>query len=111
MTTAAAFRAVPEGTWPTAGTIVLRNRTLRAGTDRDILSCFGDSVWNIKPAHPDAHINITPLTWAHYPTGFQLPFKTFFLAALDHPNPGNPAIVQRGNERAGVATFRYWFID
>ncbi|MFI1191631.1 integrase [Streptomyces californicus] len=111
MTTAAAFRAAPEGIWPAADTVILRNRILRAGTDRDALSRFGDDVWHIKPAHPDAHINITPLTWAHYPTVFQLPFKTFFLAALDHPNPSNPAIVQRSNERAGVATFRYWFID
>ncbi|WP_405364847.1 integrase [Kitasatospora sp. NBC_00039] len=99
-----------ESPWPAADTVVLRNRPLRVGTDPAMLSRFGDPVWHIKPAHPDAHLNIAALIWARYPNTFQLPFKTFFLAALDHPYPGDPA-VQRGGERAGVATFRYWFMD
>jgi integrase len=100
----------PEGPWPAADTVVLRNRSLRAGTDPAMLSRFGDPVWHIKPAHPDAHVNISPLPWTRYPDGLQLPFKTFFLSALDHPYPGDPT-VQRGGERASVATFRYWFMD
>ncbi|WP_055469080.1 hypothetical protein [Streptomyces ardesiacus] len=111
MTTALAPATVPDGTWPADDIVVLRNRPLRAGTDRAALSRFGDPVWHIKPAHPDAHLNITPLTWDYYPTIFERPFKTFFLAALDHPYPGNPDTVQRGGERASVATFRYWFVD
>ncbi|MEU2992880.1 integrase [Streptomyces sp. NPDC001758] len=111
MTTAAAFRAAPDGIWPAADTVILRNRSLRAGTDVKTLSRFGDPVWHIKPAHPDAHLNVSPLTWEHYPSDFQLPFKAFFLAALDHPYPSNPIIVQRSSERPSVSTFEYWFMD
>ncbi|WP_051845836.1 hypothetical protein [Streptomyces sp. NRRL F-5053] len=111
MTSALATFAMPGGTWPADDIVILRRRPLRAGTDRATLSRFGDMIWHIKPAHPDAHLNITPLTWSHYPPLFHLPFKTFFLAALDHPYPGSPITVQRGGERAGVATFRYWFMD
>ncbi|MFG2235935.1 integrase [Streptomyces sp. NPDC048723] len=99
-----------EDPWPAADTVVLRNRPLRAGTDPAMLSRFGNPVWHIKPAHPDAHLNIAPLAWSHYPDALQLPFKAFFLAALDHPYPGDPTL-QRAGERAGVATLRYWFMD
>jgi len=111
MTSASVPFAAPGDPWPADDIIVLRNRPLRAGTDEAVLSRFGDAVWHTVPAHPDAHHHVSPLIWSHYPPIFRLPFKTFFLAALDHPYPGSPVTVQRGGERAGVATLRYWFMD
>lgn len=96
--------------WPAGDTVILRGRTLRAGTDPSTLSRFDDDVWHIKPAHPDAHLNVTPLRWRRYPATLAGQFKAFFLAALDHPYPAGPTL-QRPGQRASVGTFPYWFID
>lgn len=106
--------AIPEprgqALWPDDDTVVLRHRLLRLGAGTGSLSRFGDEVWHLKPAHPDAHVSLPPLSWQRFPPGLVPAFKAFFLAALDHPYPAGPG-VQRPGERASVATFHYWFTD
>jgi hypothetical protein len=41
--------------WPAGDTVVLRSRTIQAGTPDDRLSRFSDAVWVLQPAHADAH--------------------------------------------------------
>ncbi len=99
-----------QAPWPSGDTVVLRDRLLRPGAGTGVVSRFGDEVWHLKSAHPDAHVNITPLSWQRFPAVLVPAFKAFFLAALDHPYPAGPGI-QRPGERASVATFHYWFTD
>jgi integrase len=94
--------------WPDDDVLVLRNRPIRDGATA--LSRFGDDVWRVQAAHPDAHLGIRPLSWRQFPAPLRRAFKTFFLAALDHPYPRGPGF-QRAGERPSVATFAYWFPD
>jgi integrase len=90
--------------------IVLRNRTLRPGTDPAALSRFSDHVWQLTPAHPDAHVTVPALRWTRFPHELVDLFKTFVLAALDHPYPTGPGH-HRPGARPSVATFHYWILD
>ncbi|WP_256804898.1 integrase [Frankia sp. ACN10a] len=112
MTTAAHPHAHAEDAagWPDDDTIVLASRPLRPGTDETLLARFGDPVWQLNPAHPDAHVTVAVLDWRRYPARLVRPFKTFFHAALEQPYPASPT-GQRPGERPSVATLSYWFVD
>ena len=73
--------------WPAGDTVVLRSRTIQAGTPDPRLSRFGDAVWVLQPAHADAHHVVNSVHWSRFPPALVLPFKAFALAALDHPYP------------------------
>lgn len=90
--------------------VVLRSRTLRPGTDTTTLSRFSDDVWQLTPAHPDAHVPVPALRWVRFPPELVHLFKTFVLAALDHPYPAGPGH-HRPGARPSVATFHYWILD
>lgn len=77
----------PEGPWPAPDVLVLRSRTVRPGTPDSRMSRFGDPVWVLQPAHPDAHRGVGASHWEKFPPGLVLPFKTICLALLDHPVP------------------------
>lgn len=92
--------------WPADDVLILRNRPVRLGTRREHLSRFGDDLWHIQPAHPDAHGVASPIRWQRFPPSLRRAFKTFFFAALDRPFPGQTA----GRQRS-VGTFHYWAAD
>jgi hypothetical protein len=96
--------------WPSGDVLVLRNRPVRLGTSREHLSRFGDDVWHLRPAHPDAHVNTQPIRWQRFPASLRPAFKAFFFAALDQPTPVGPG-GQRAGRQPSVATFHYWVID
>ncbi|WP_200306150.1 integrase [Streptomyces adelaidensis] len=87
LTLAAAFAEEPARPWPPDDTVILRGRPVRAGTPADRLSRFGDAVWHLRPGHPDAHQVVNSVHWSRWPAPLVLPFKTFALAALEHPLP------------------------
>jgi hypothetical protein len=74
------------------------------------MSRFGDDVWHLHPAHPDAHAATSPIRWARFPARLRRAFKAFFFAALDHPYPVGPG-GQRAGQQPSVATFHYWVAD
>jgi hypothetical protein len=82
--------------WPCDDVFVLRNRSVRMGTSRDHLSRFGDDLWHLRLAHPDAHASPSPIRWQRFPSLLRRAFKAFFFAALDQPYPVGP-----GGQRAG----------
>ena len=96
--------------WPSDDVLVLRNRPVRLGTSCEHLSRFGDDVWHLRPAHPDAHVNTQPIRWQRIPASLRRAFKAFFFAALDQPTPVGPG-GQRAGRQPSVATFHYWVID
>jgi len=112
MTAAAYSQADAEdaASWPDDDTIVLASRPLRSGTDETLLSRFRDMIWQLSPAHPDAHVTVAALDWRRFPTRLVRPFKTFFHTALEQPYPASPHM-QRPGERPSVATLSYWFVD
>lgn len=67
--------------------LVLRGRVIRPGTPDSQMSRFGDPVWTLQPAHPDAHQGVWAIHWEKFPPRLVLPFKTVCLALLDHPVP------------------------
>jgi integrase len=79
--------AGPEGSWPDPDVLVLRGRVIRPGTRDSQMSRFGDPVWTLQPAHPDAHQGVWAIHWEKFPAGLVPPFKTICLALLDHPVP------------------------
>jgi integrase len=95
--------------WPHGDTVVLRSRTVRRGSAAMSMACFDDSVWPLTPTHPDAHSQSVNLWWNTYPAASGRQFKTFVLAALEHPYPvaisGHKSI-----DRAGPGTVRLWFV-
>ncbi|EFL20837.1 phage integrase family domain protein [Streptomyces himastatinicus ATCC 53653] len=97
--------------WPTDDILILRNRPVRIGTPPSRMSRFGDEVWYVQPAHRDAHLQIPAISWPTFPAAFRQHFRTFFLAALDHPVPVEPGGRQRPAEQASVGSFPYWVID
>jgi integrase len=86
--------------WPDDDTVILANRVVRPGTPQSRLSRFGDAVWILQPAHPDAHHVVNSLRWVRFPEQLVLVFKTFALAALDHPYPPVLAIDRRSQRMA-----------
>lgn len=100
---------IEAGGWPPGDTVVLRSRAVRRGSAAMGMACFDDSVWPLTPAHPDAHSQSVNLWWTTYPAASVRQFKTFVLAALDHPYP--VAISgHRTIDRAGPGTVRLWFV-
>lgn len=79
--------AGPEGPWPAPDVLILRGRAVRPGTPDSQMSRFGDQVWTLQPAHPDAHQGVWAVHWEKFPPRLVLPFKTVCLALLDHPVP------------------------
>ncbi|MGP4104050.1 hypothetical protein [Nonomuraea sp. KM90] len=100
--------AVP---WPSADVVILRNRPLRLGTPASRLSRYGDDVWHLAPAHRDAHIAVTAISWATFPESLRPHFKAFFLAALDQPVPVDPTGRQTPGQQASIGTFSQWIMD
>ncbi|MEU2248524.1 integrase [Streptomyces sp. NPDC019224] len=94
---AAAFAEEPARPWPPDDTVILRGRPVRAGTPADRLSRFGDAVWHLRPGHPDAHQVVNGIHWSRWPAPLVLPFKTFALAALDHPLPATTTMSSDGD--------------
>ncbi|CAG7603319.1 integrase [Streptomyces bryophytorum] len=90
--------------WPDDDVPVLRNRPVRLGTDTAGLSRFGDDVWNIRPAHRDAHTGISSLNLLVFPKPLRRQFRTVLLAALDHPQPVEPTGLQRSAEYIGIGS-------
>jgi integrase len=93
-TTSVAERSVldPADVWPASDVPILRSRVIRPGTPAEQLSRFGDPVWVLQPAHPDAHQTVAAVRWATFPVDLVLPFKTVCLALLDHPIPADRAV-------------------
>jgi integrase len=97
--------------WPAPDRVVLAHRTLRAGTTETALSLFGDPIWYLGLAHPDAHTPALGIVWDRFDAPFVLPIKTFVLATLDHPWPADAGMATRAirkAERPGVLTIRGW---
>src|SRR5215211_8423938 len=92
--------------WPAADTPVLANRPLRPGAD-PTPTRFGDQVWRLDPAHPDSHADLDPIHWARFPPQLTPAFKTFALAALDHPFPAQ-APARTHVDRPAVSTIINW---
>jgi hypothetical protein len=100
----------PGVPWRSDDVLVLRNRPVRVGTSRDRMSRFGDELWHIRPAHPDAHITTPPIRWERFPQSLCREFKAFFFAALDQPYPVGPGS-QRPSRQPSVGTMPYWVTD
>ena len=96
-----------EVSWPSPHTPVLGRRQLRHGADQAALSTFGDGMWRLNAAHPDASAVSLNIRWHRIPSGLVLTFKAFALAALDHPFPVDPS-VRRDAERPAVTTVVMW---
>jgi integrase len=109
MTAGLEARASAEAGWPRPDTPVLRRRPVRAGSSTDG-GLFGDPVWRLTPAHPDAHTAPMHIRWKHYPPRLVLAFKTFALATLDHPYPHDPALPRKADQPS-VATIVNWMRD
>ncbi|RSR98494.1 site-specific integrase [Streptomyces sp. WAC04189] len=104
-------RVPGQALWPADDVLILRNRPVRIGTPPSRMSRFGDEQWHVQPAHRDAHLQISAISWSSFPAELRQHFRTFFLAALDHPVPVEPGGRQRPAEQASVGSFPYWVID
>jgi hypothetical protein len=110
MTAAGTTQSAAAGArWPPPDTPVLRHRAVRAGSGGDG-GLFGDPVWRLTPAHPDAHTAPQHIRWKHFPPRLVLAFKAFALAALDHPYPHDPSLA-RDADQPSVATIVTWMRD
>lgn len=98
------------GQWPADDIPVLRSRPLRSGGDARFGSRYGDAVWRLVDAHPDAHTQVNGLQWRRYPPELVGAFKPFFLAMLDHPVP-NTQVSEQPLEYLSVATISLLFRD
>lgn len=56
-------------------------------------------------------MQISAISWSSFPAVLRQHFRTFFLAALDHPVPVEPGGRQRPAEQASIGSFPYWVID
>lgn len=109
MTAQSAALTAAEAGWPPPDTPILRRRPVRAGSDTDG-GLFGDLVWRLTPAHPDAHTAPMHIRWKHFPARLVLAFKTFALATLDHPYPHDPSLPRKADQPS-VATIVTWMRD
>jgi integrase len=99
------------GAWPTPDTPVLANRALRPGYDLGAV-LFGDEVWPLNAAHPDAHATTLNIRWDWFPAPLAPAFKTFALAALSHPWAQDPAAFwTRCADHPSVTTIVTWMRD
>ena len=106
--------------WQADDAVILRSRVIRPGTPQARLSAFADAVWILQPAHPDAHHGVNNLHWAKFPGALAATFKTFALAALDHPWPPVLALERRSRLMAvdtvastvrDLRVFAQWMTD
>jgi integrase len=82
--------------WP-ADTLILRNRVLRPGTSPSKLSRYGDPVWHLAPAHPDADKTVNAVHWRRWPADLVPGFKTVALVLLDQPRPATSTVSSEGH--------------
>jgi integrase len=82
--------------WSSA-TLVLRNRPVRAGAPPHKLSRFGDMVWHLSPAHPDANKTVNAVHWQRWPAELVPGFKIVALALLEHPRPATTTTASEGD--------------
>jgi integrase len=87
----------------TADILILRNRPIQAATPPEHRSRYGDAVWHLRPAHPDADKVVNAVHWARWPPALVPAFKAFAQAALDHPRPATATLVG-GGEPLAIAT-------
>lgn len=104
-------RLPDQALWPADDVLILRSRPVRIGAPPSRMSRFGDELWHVQPAHRDAHLQISAISWSSFPAALRQHFRTFFLAALDHPVPVEPGGRQRPAEQASIGSFPYWVID
>ncbi|WP_116025864.1 hypothetical protein [Thermomonospora umbrina] len=64
------------------------------------MSLFREPVWVLQPAHADDHYVVNSLHWERFPDPLVMVFKTFALAALDHPYPPVLALTRRSQRMA-----------
>ena len=81
-------------------TLVLRNRILRPGTSTDRLSRFGDPIWHLSPAHPDADKTVNAVHWRRWPADLVADFKTVALVLLEQPRPATTTVSSEGDQLA-----------
>ncbi len=86
-----------------ADVLILHRRPVRPGTSPERLSRFGDAVWHLAPAHPDADKTVNAVHWTRWPTELVPGFKAFALAALEHHRPATTVLGSEG-EPMGVDT-------
>lgn len=79
---------------------------MRSDTPDERLSRFGDPIWELQPAHPDAHQGVWAVHWTKFPAELVLPLKTVCLALLDHPVPASRA-VRTGTDLLAVQTISH----
>jgi integrase len=82
---------------------ILRSRTVRPGAPPEKHSRFGDMVWHLAPAHPDAHPKINAVRWEHWPAELVAEFKIVTLAFLECPTPGSVTVGSDG-DLMGIGT-------
>ena len=85
---------------------VLHRHTIRPGTPEEKLSSFGDMVWHLDPAHPDAHVKIAAIYWRNWPAELVADFKRVVLAILTEPTP-RTVTVTSGGELMGIGTLSF----
>jgi integrase len=116
MTAAAASAASPAfpataGGWPAPEPPFLAPRPLRPGNAPSPVR-FGDEVWPLNAAHPDAHAATFNILWSWFPATLVLPFKAFALAALTDPWAQDPAaFLTRVGDQPSIATIVNWMKD
>ncbi|KXP06837.1 hypothetical protein [Tsukamurella pseudospumae] len=90
-----------------AAVIVLHKHVLRPGTPPGKLSRFGDPIWHIAPAHPDAHAKINSIYWDRWPNELVPVFKEIALAFLTRPVPRTITVSSDGELMSiGTVSFR-----
>lgn len=99
------------GAWPAPDTAVLAHRPLCTGSDPAAVR-FGDDLWPLNAAHPDAHAATFNILWSWFPDTLVLPFKAFALAALTHPWAQDPAVfLTRVADQPSVTSIVNWMKD
>ncbi|GAA2440565.1 integrase [Mycolicibacterium llatzerense] len=67
----------------TPNSVVLQSRSLRPEIDRDTLSVFGDTTWNLDPGIPDRHAATLTIRWSTYPERLRPSVKLYVFALLN----------------------------
>ncbi|WP_405178868.1 hypothetical protein OG225_33565 [Nocardia sp. NBC_01377] len=75
---------------PGPDTLVLFNRSLRPGADREVLSRFGQDRWDLSPALLQRHSSALAVDFAEVPHDFRLPVKQIAWLLLN-AEPGQAA--------------------
>ena len=91
---------------PGPDTLVLLNRTVRAGTDRTRLSRFGQDRWVLTPAIHHKHANAVAVDFAEVPEPFRRPVKQLIWLLLNHDIGSTSLAYQFTASRPAISTIR-----